>query len=52
MVRSMYLDYMNGYTFYLHKYISEMKVALIFLKIYDFLHRKVILAKDCLARIN
>jgi hypothetical protein len=46
----MYLDYMNGHTVYLHKYIQKMKVPLKIKIVMWFLHRKVTLTKDNLTR--
>ena len=51
-VKSMYLDLLNGHTKYLRKYIWKMKVPLKIKIFMWFLHRKVILTKDNLARRN
>jgi mannosylglycoprotein endo-beta-mannosidase len=51
-VKSMYLDYMTGHTRYLRKYIWKIKVPLKIRIFMWFLHRKVILTKDNLARRN
>jgi hypothetical protein len=51
-VKSMYEDYMNGHTIYLRKYIWKLKIPLKVKIFMWFLHRKVILTKDNLARRN
>jgi hypothetical protein len=51
-VKSMYLDLLNDDTKYLKKYIWKMKVPLKIKVFMWFLHRKVILTKDNLARRN
>jgi hypothetical protein len=51
-VKSMYLDYMNGHTKYLKKYIWKMKVPLKIKIFMWFFHRKVILTKDNLLERN
>ena len=51
-VKSMYSDYMNGHTRFLHKYIWRMKVPLKIRILMCFLHRKVLLTKDNLAKRN
>jgi hypothetical protein len=51
-VKSMYLDLLNDDTKYLKKYIRKMKVPLKIKVFMWFLHRKVILTKDNLARRN
>ena len=51
-VKSMYLNYMNGHTVYLKKYIWKIKVPLKIRIFMWFLHRKVILTKDNLAKRN
>jgi hypothetical protein len=48
----MYLDLLNDDTKYLKKYIWKMKVPLKIKVFMWFLHRKVILTKDNLARRN
>jgi hypothetical protein len=48
----MYLDYMNGHTKYLKKYIWKMKVPLKIKIFMWFFHRKVILTKDNLLKRN
>ena len=50
-VRSLYLDHMNDHTRFLHKYIC--KIISLKIKIFMwFLYRKVLLARDNLAKIN
>jgi hypothetical protein len=51
-VKSMYLDYLNGHTDYLRKYIWKIKVPLKIRIFMWFLHRKVILTKDNLIKRN
>jgi hypothetical protein len=51
-VKSMYLDLMNGHTRFLHKYIWKMKVPLKIKIFMWFLHQKVLLNKDNLAKRN
>ena len=51
-VKSMYLDYLNGHTVFLRKYIWKMKVPLKIKIFMWFLHRKVILTKDNLRKRN
>jgi hypothetical protein len=51
-VKSMYLDYLNGHTKFLKKYIWKMKVPLKIKIFMWFLNRKVILTKDNLAKRN
>ena len=51
-VKSMYLDYMNGHTPFLRKYIWKIKVPLKIRIFMWFLHRKVILTKDNLLKRN
>ena len=51
-VKSMYLDLLDDQTKYLRKYIWKMKVPLKIKIFMWFLHRKVILTKDNLARRN
>jgi hypothetical protein len=51
-VKLMYLDYMNGHTKYLRKYIWKMKVPLKIKIFMWFFHRKVILTKDNLIKWN
>jgi hypothetical protein len=48
----MYLDYLNGHTDYLRKYIWKIKVPLKIRIFMWFLHRKVILTKDNLIKRN
>jgi hypothetical protein len=45
-VKSMYLEYMNGHTKYLHRYIWKIKVPLKIKIFMWFFHKKVILTKD------
>jgi hypothetical protein len=52
MVKSMYLDLLNDNTVYLHKYLWKMKVPLKTNIFMWFLHRKEILIKDDLIKIN
>jgi hypothetical protein len=49
-VKSMYVDYMNGNTTYLRKYIWKLKVPLKIRIFMWFLNRKVILTKDNLVK--
>jgi hypothetical protein len=49
-VRSMYLEYLNDNTIYLHKYLWKMKVPLKTKVFMWFLHRKEILTKDNLSK--
>jgi hypothetical protein len=51
-VKSMYADYMNGHTIFLRKYIWKLKIPLKVRIFMWFLHKKVILTKDNLARRN
>jgi hypothetical protein len=51
-VKSMYLDYMNGHTKYLKKYIWKLKVPLKIKIFMWFLHIKVILTKDNFIKQN
>jgi hypothetical protein len=51
-VKSMYLDYMNGHTKYLKKYIWKLKVPLKIKILMWSLHIKVILTKDNLIKQN
>jgi hypothetical protein len=51
-VKSMYLDFMNGHTIFLKKYIWKIKVPLKIRIFMWFLHRKVILTKDNLLKRN
>jgi hypothetical protein len=46
----MYLDYMNGHTRYLRKYLWKLKIPLKIKKIMWFFNNKVLLTKDNLAR--
>ena len=48
-VKSMYVDFMNGYTIFLRKYIWKLKVPLKIKILMWFLVNKVILMKDKLA---
>jgi hypothetical protein len=52
MVRSMYLNCMNEHTKYLKKYIWKMKVPLKIKIFMWFFHRKAILTKDNLSKMN
>jgi hypothetical protein len=52
LVKSMYLDYMNGHAKCLRKYIWKTKVPLKIKVFMWFFHRKVILTKDNLVRRN
>jgi hypothetical protein len=49
-VKSLYADYMNGHTVFLRKYIWKLKVPLKIRIFMWFLHRKVLLTKDNLAK--
>jgi hypothetical protein len=49
-VKSLYADYMNGHTVFLKKYIWKLKVPLKIRIFMWFLHRKVLLTKDNLAK--
>ena len=51
-VKSLYLDFMNDHTRFLRKYIWKMKVPLNIKIFMWFLHRKVLLTKDNLAKRN
>ena len=51
-VKSMYADLMNGHTRFLHKYLWKLKVPLKINIFMWFLHRKVLLTKDNLAKRN
>ena len=51
-VKSMYEDLMNGHTRYLQKYLWKIKMPLKIKVFMWFLHRKVLLTKDNLARRN
>ena len=51
-VKSMYEDLMNGHTIYLQKYLWKLKIPQKIKKIMWFLHRKVLLTKDNLAKRN
>ena len=51
-VKSLYLDFMNDHTRFLRKYIWKMKVPLKIKIFMWFLHRKVLLTKDNLAKRN
>jgi hypothetical protein len=51
-VKSMYLDFMNGHTIFLKRYIWKIKVPLKIRIFMWFLHRKVILTKDNLLKWN
>ena len=51
-VKSMYEDLMNGHTIYLQKYLWKLKLPQKIKKIMWFLHRKVLLTKDNLAKKN
>jgi hypothetical protein len=51
-VKSLYLDYMNDHTKFLRKYIWKMKVPLKIRIFMWFLHKKVLLTKDNLAKRN
>jgi hypothetical protein len=51
-VKSMYLDFMNGNTIFLNRYIWKIKVPLKIRIFMWFLHRKVILTKDNLLKQN
>jgi hypothetical protein len=52
LVKSMYPDYMNGHTIFLRKYIWKLEIPLKVHIFMWFLHKKVILTKDNLARRN
>jgi hypothetical protein len=49
-VKSMYLDYMDDHTKYLHKYLWKIKVPLKIRIFMWFLHKKVLLTKDNLIK--
>jgi hypothetical protein len=51
-VKSMYLDFLNGHTMFLKRYIWKIKVPLKIKIFMWFLHRKVILTKDNLLKCN
>jgi hypothetical protein len=51
-VKSMYLDFLNGHTKFLKRYIWKIKVPLKIRIFMWFLHRKVILTKDNLLKHN
>jgi hypothetical protein len=51
-VKSMYLDLMNGHTRFLRKYLWKMKIPLKIKIFMWFLHNKVLLTKDNLAKRN
>ena len=51
-VKSMYLDFLNGHTKFLKKYLWKIKVPLKIRIFMWFLNRKVILTKDNLAKRN
>jgi hypothetical protein len=51
-VKSMYLDFLNGHTKFLKRYIWKIKVPLKIRIFMWFLHRKVILIKDNLLKRN
>jgi hypothetical protein len=52
VVSSIYIDYMNGHTIYLRKYIWKIKVSLKIRIFMWVLHRKVILTKNNLVKRN
>jgi hypothetical protein len=49
-VKSMYIDYMDDHTKYLHKYLWKIKVPLKIRFFMWFLHKKVLLIKDNLIK--
>jgi hypothetical protein len=49
-VKSMYLDWMNGHTVYLRKYLWKLKIPLKIKIFMWFLSNKVILTNDNLAK--
>jgi hypothetical protein len=49
-VKSMYLDYMDDHTKYLHKYLWKIRVPLKIKVFMWFLHKKVLLIKDNLIK--
>ena len=51
-VKSMYEDLMNGHTIFLRKYLWKLKIPLKIKIFMWFLHRKVLLTKDNLAKRN
>jgi hypothetical protein len=51
-VKSLYLDYMNDHTRFLRKYLWKIKVPLKIRIFMWFLHRRVLLTKDNLAKRN
>jgi hypothetical protein len=51
-VKSLYLDFMNDHTKFLRKYIWKIEVPLKIRIFMWFLHKKVLLAKDNLAKRN
>jgi hypothetical protein len=51
-VESLYLDFMNDHTKFLRKYIWKIKVPLNITIFMWFLHQKVLLTKDNLAKRN
>jgi hypothetical protein len=51
-VKTMYLDFINGHTKFLRRYIWKIKVPLKIRIFMWFLHKKVILTKDNLLRRN
>ena len=51
-VKSMYEDLLNGHTIYLQKYLWKLKIPQKIKKFMWFLHRKVWLTKDNLAKKN
>jgi hypothetical protein len=50
LVKSLYADFMNGHTVFLKKYIWKLKVPLKIRIFMWFLHRKLLLTKDNLAK--
>ena len=51
-MKSMYVDLMNGHTIFLRKYLWKLKIPLKIIFFLWFLHRKVLLTKDNLAKRN
>jgi hypothetical protein len=49
-VKSMYLDFLNGQTRYLRKYIWKLKIPLKIKIFMRFIHKKVTLTKDNLRK--
>jgi hypothetical protein len=50
MVKSWYVDYMNGQTIFLTKYFWKIKVPLNIMIFMQFIYKKVLLTKDNLVK--